>query len=471
MRHRFAFAALAVLSGGLLSGAAIAQAPAAAGDAQTTAATGGAAAAEPATRLQAGEIRADLLTLGSGKTLTAGSSAFAQIRLSTDAAGRKGVNADILVEAENGEVSAVAGTGVKTESEGKAVRARLEGLRRNRDRSLLVEVKLPAAPAAGRTTLKMTLRALPAPGKSGEPAAPAAEADTSISWSVKDCAGGYYAALQQIRDNADWRAGEKWKGAAKADDSLPKGWVFAPEEERRSRRRRGRGDVSALSKAERAILAEAGRLARAGRDPALDRDGDLGWVLGKVSADLDNYLSQPINPAICTGAIGMTDYYTRRLAALGTRGERLAQLAAEAKILAQTRVEAAFAAARALPEDTTGWSGVTPVSARSMNVRTDSLTGLAVSLAELAAIPGDAFAKVRTAQAPYAALTAVDEAGIEQDGMPDAVRKAVRAAFTAIDAAARIDAVQTRHKGVQAAFEGRITAIREAHAKHCTCGR
>ncbi len=193
-------------------------------------------------------------------------------------------------------------------------------------------------------------------------------------------------------------------------------------------------------------------------------------MLGKASADLDSYLSQPINPAICTGAIGMTDYYTQRLTTLGKRGERLAQLATEARTLAQTRVEAAFAAARDLPEDTAGWRGVTPVSARSMSVRADSLTGLAVSLAELAAIPGDSFAKVRAAEAPYPALIAVDEAGIDQDGMPDEVRKAVRAAFTAIDAAARIDAVQTRHKSVQAAFEGRIKAIREAHAKHCTCG-
>jgi hypothetical protein len=458
-----------MLSGWLLPGAASAQEPDRAVDAPTTAATGDAAAAEPATRLQAGDVRAQLLTMGSGKPLTAGSSAFAQIRLSTEISARKGANAEILVEAENGEVSSVTGTGAKIESEGKAVRARVEGLRRNRDRTLLVEVRLPAAPA-GRTTLKVTLRALPAPGKSGGPIAPAAEAGTSISWSVKDCAGGYYAALQQIRDNAEWRASEKWKDAAKADDTLPKGWVFAPKEERRSRNRRGRSDAAAATKTERAILAEAGRLARAGRDPALDRDGDLGWVLGKVSGDLDNYLAQPINPAICTGAIGMTDYYTQRLAALGKRGDRLAQLAAEAKPLAQTRVEVAFAAARGLPENTTGWSGVTPVSARSMSVRTDSLTGLAVSLAELAAVRGDAFAKVQAAQAPYAALTVIDEGGIDQDGMPDEVRKAVRAAFTAIDAASRLDAVYARHKGLQAAFEGRINAIREAHAKHCTCG-
>ncbi len=192
LRHRLAFAAMAVLSGGLLSGTATAQPPAAEdGHAQTTAATGAAAATGPTSLLQAGEIRAELLTIGRDKTLTAGSGAFAQIRLSTDVSGKKGLNAEILVEAENGEVSSVAGAGVTTESEGKAIRARLEGLRRNRDRNLLVEVKLPGAPTAGRTTLKVTLRALPIPGKSGDPAAPAIEAGTSISWSVKDCAGGY----------------------------------------------------------------------------------------------------------------------------------------------------------------------------------------------------------------------------------------------------------------------------------------
>jgi hypothetical protein len=417
--------------------------------------------------LTAGDVRAELLTLGGGKSLTAGSGAFAQIRLSTDAAGKKGVTAEIVVEAEHGELASIDGAGVKTDSESKTMRARIEGLRKGRERALLVEVKLPGG-GQERTTLKVTLRSPANPGKPGEPAA-ASEDATAISWSVKDCAGGYYGALQQIRDNAELKTAERWKEASKADGSLPKGWVFAPKEERRSRRRRARTDVTASTKSERAILAEAGKLARAGKDPALDRDGDLGWVLGKVATDLDTYLAQPTNPALCTGALRMTDYYLQRLSALAKRGERLEQLATDAKAMAQAKVEAAFAAVRELPEDVTGWSGVTPASAKSMTARTDGLTGMAISLAELAAVPADVLAKAREAKQPYEALIPIEEADIHRDGMPDAVRDAMRAAFTAIDAAARLDAIRQRHQGLQAAFDGRIKAIRDAHGKHCVC--
>jgi len=69
----------------------------------------------------------------------------------------------------------------------------------------------------------------------------------------------------------------------------------------------------------------------------------------------------------------------------------------------------------------------------------------------------------------YDALVPIEEAGIHRDGMPDAVRDAMRAAFTAIDAAARLDAIRLRHQGLQAAFDGRIKAIRDAHGKHCVC--
>ena len=419
--------------------------------------------------LEAGDVRAELLTMGGDKALTAGSGAFAQIKLSTGGAAKQGVSAEIVVEAEHGVVATIDGLGLTTDAKGNTMRARVEGLRKGRDRKLLVEVKLLPAAGQERTTLKVTLRALALLGKADKPGT-ASEDMAAISWTVKDCAGGYYGALQQIHADSSLRPGEKWKEAAKADDSLPKGWVFAPKEERRSRRNRARSAADVAStKTERAILTEAGRLARAGRDPALDRDGELGWMLGKVATDLDSYLSQPTNPAICTGALGMTDYYLRRLSALAQRGERLEQLAGDARAMARGKVEAAFATARGLPEETLGWSGVTPTAAQAMTVRTDSLAGMAVSLAELAAVPGDVITKVKDAQAPYDALIPVQEAGIDRDGMPDAVRDALRAALTSIDAAARLDAIAKRHKSLQAAFDGRINAIRDAHGKHCVC--
>jgi hypothetical protein len=222
-------------------------------------------------------------------------------------------------------------------------------------------------------------------------------------------------------------------------------------------------------KNQREIFNEAGKLVRAGRDAALDRDANIGWALGKIGSDLDNYLAQPINPAICTGAPGLADWYEKRLADFVKRGEKLNALTSDATRLAQDKVETVFRLVRELSDETPGWGGITPVSAKAIPIRNDSLAGMAISLAELAAIPAATLEKVRQAKAPYDALLPVHEAGIGTDGMPDPIRDALRTAFGAIDAAARLDVIRERNAGVLSAFEGRIKAIRDAHAKHCVC--
>ena len=256
---------------------------------------------------EAAGIRGELLTVGEDKALTAGSAAFAQIKLSSDISGRRqrGASAEILVEAENGEVASVAGSGIKTQKDGAAIRARIDGLRKGRERVVLVEVKLPKE-AAGPTRLKVLLRAA-----SDAPAEAAAE----ISWNIKDCAGGYYGALQQIREKPELNVARLWKEAAAGNPALSRSWLFGKEERRSRRSRRSRRDGSELatSRKQREILAEAGKLVRAGKDPMLEADAGLGWVLSKVASDLDAYSSQPLNPAICTGAPGLADWYSGRL--------------------------------------------------------------------------------------------------------------------------------------------------------------
>lgn len=418
--------------------------------------------------LTSGAVQAHLLAVSPERPLPAGGSAFTQITISANAEGRRGVDAELLLEAERGRIANITGAGSEPAErrEGQPARVRIEGLRKERERSVLVEVKLPqedGAPAKLKVTLLADEKAQSEQG---------GETTADIAWSVRDCDGGYLAALRQIKEDDALRPSERWKEALKPDNSLPKQWLFAPATERRSRsRRRADPDVTASSpvKNERAIFTEAGKFVRAGRDAALDRKGNLGWVLGKVSQDLDTYLSQPANPAICTGAMKLADYYSSRLSGLKSRGERLAELARDAKALAKSRMEAAFGAARELAETAPGWGSVTPVAAKSMVLRADSLTAMAASLAELAGLAPGVLAQVREAGTPYAALTAVEEAGLDADGMPDEIRKALRSAFSALDASARLDAIASRHAGVQRAFEGRIQAIRDAHAKHCVC--
>ncbi len=257
------------------------------------------------------DVRGELIVPPQDGPIAAGSSVFAQIKLSTLAEGRQHISADLLIEAEHGEIGAVTGATGEVQDDGQLVRATIDGLRKGRDRILQVEVKLPRA-RSGRTGLKVTL-------SSNDPAraytlASFEEASAEIVWYAKDCAGSYASALRQIRDNAQWRPMERWREASMADASLPRSWLFTTKD---SRPNAGFAEPqttgSSSTRNERQIFSEADKLVRARKDPALDREGTLGWTLGKLADDLESYLSQPGSPAICTGVAGLLNYYQSRL--------------------------------------------------------------------------------------------------------------------------------------------------------------
>jgi hypothetical protein len=152
------------------------------------------------------------------------------------------------------------------------------------------------------------------------------------------------------------------------------------------------------------------------------------------------------------------------------RGRQLARLAADARGLARWKVEVAFRAARELQRNRSRWSGgITPVAMRITAVRSETLTGLTASLAELAAVPQPTLSRIWDAPSTYDALIRMAEVGFEREGVPYAIRDQLRAAFVALDAAARLELARQRHAALQSAFEGRLRAIRDAHAAHCVC--
>ncbi len=94
---------------------------------------------------------------------------------------------------------------------------------------------------------------------------------------------------------------------------------------------------------------------------------------------------------------------------------------------------------------------------------------MATSLAELAAIPQPVLKKVWEAPSTYDALIRVAEVGFDREAVPYEIRDELRGAFAALDAAARLELARQRHMALQSAFEGRLKAIRDAHATHCVC--
>ena len=102
--------------------------------------------------MQAGPVRGALTATPMAGRYSAGTSAFVQIRLSSESTAKRGIAAELLLEVEHGEIVGVTGPEVDTDEEGNVRIAHIEGLRQGRDRSLLVEVKFAPPRAIRRTS-------------------------------------------------------------------------------------------------------------------------------------------------------------------------------------------------------------------------------------------------------------------------------------------------------------------------------
>ena len=431
----------------------------------------------PPTQLQAGTVRAALMATPAAGRYSAGTSAFAQIRLSSQSTAKRGAAAELLLQVEHGEIVGVTGSGLDRDEEGGVQIVHVHGLRRGRDRSLLVEVKLRAAEGNPPNTLKLTLRAPDAEqdDEDGEQAVPgraSAQATALLAWPVTDCAGRYHAALRQIGAEKGNRLRDIWRAASRPEKSRPRQWLFRPATPKpTARRRRAAPEVTAsiASKDAGEIFTEAGRMLRAGYDPALGLKGRYSFTLGKTSNDLRKYFSQDENAAICTGAVAFASYYEAKLSPLRKRGERLTELSAEARQLAHERADAIFEAARGLPMGHPGWGGATLASLRPIEDRSRDLKATVADLVEVAGASEAFVAELRGSEGPYSALRMLEDRGLEDTELPKDMRVNLRQALAAIEAAVVLDSFVARYAGFWSGFHGSLEAIRDAHGKNCVC--
>jgi hypothetical protein len=425
--------------------------------------------------LKAGPIRGALIATPTAGRYSAGTSAFAQIRLSSESTAKRGIAAEVLLEVEHGEIVGVTGSEVDTDEEGSVRVAYVKGLRQGRDRSLLVEVKLRTVEGNPPNKLKLTLRAPNAErDEEDSEGAPAENADTALlAWPVTDCAGSYHQALRRIGEEKGNRLREIWRAASRPEKAMPRQWMFRPElpKSTTSRRRKVASDVTAsiAAKDRREIFLEAGRLLRSGYDPDLGSNGRYSFTLSKTSNDLRKYFSQDENAAICTGAIAFANYYEGKLSPLRKRGERLTALNAEAKQLARERADAIFEAARGFPMGHPGWGGATLASLRPIEDRSNDLKVMVADLMDVAGLPDEFVAELKTVDGPYAALRAVEDHGFDATELPRETRTDLRQALSAIEAAVLLDTFVARYAGFWNGFYGSLEAIRDAHGKNCVC--
>lgn len=420
---------------------------------------------KPPAQLEVGPVRGEFISTSPSGRYGAGSSAFVQITFSTDVKHSRNLRTEILLDAQNGEIAGVSGNDVDATQEGATYRAKVDGLRKGRDKSVLVEVKLRAVPDNTPNKLKITVRS--GEQKSKRQDFEFSEETVELQWNVADCAAEYQASLRNIGNNGGNALLELWRRASQKDKSAPGSWIFKPDIPKRSRRSRAKNsEMAGLPVLNaRAVYLQAGQFLRSGADPAFRRKSNLDWTVTKTSNDLKKYFSQDDHPAICTGVDRFASYYEERLAPLKERGVHLRKLADDAKHLMRKKakeilVEAALSKSDGHP----AWGGASLSVLKPAVEMTGDAKDFIAAIAKASGLPNDMLNEIKSAKTAYDGLIILKRAEEELSIAPH-----FNDALAAIEASLHIDYALGRQQKLEAGFFGNLKAIRDAHAKSCNC--
>jgi len=231
--------------------------------------------------LNAGGIRAEIGQAPANALFSAGSSVFTEITLTNDGAAQD-VLADLVLEAERGEIKSVTGKNVSRAEDSTTHVVRVDKLKKGKPRKIVVETALlsetPASGTTGESRLVVTLRKPSQPeyetkivetpvkksycrrygttrtwsgtrrrcvrwGKrtvtrrkevrvpvinTAAAAEPVPSDTTVLVWSVSNCAQAFHAELTKLMETKGARMGDALKAARARDRSRPGSWMFKP---------------------------------------------------------------------------------------------------------------------------------------------------------------------------------------------------------------------------------------------------
>ena len=256
--------------------------PTAEGTPEITTSTAATADRRSKSELNAGGIRAEVGQAPADALFSAGSSVFTEITLTNDGTAQD-VLADLVLEAERGEVKNVTGKNVSRAQDGPTHVVRVDKLKKGKPRKIVVETALVSeAPAGGRdgeSRLVVTLRKPSQPEyetkivetpvtksycrrygtssiwsgsrrrcvrwgkrtvtkrkevkvpvvKAAAAAEPVPSDTTVLVWSVSNCAQAFHAELAKLMETKGARMGDALKAARTRDRSRPGSWMFQPK--------------------------------------------------------------------------------------------------------------------------------------------------------------------------------------------------------------------------------------------------
>ncbi|MCC2110568.1 MAG: hypothetical protein KDJ16_00875 [Hyphomicrobiales bacterium] len=286
--------------------------------------------------------------------------------------------------------------------------------------------------------------------------------EVRTGWPVSNCAIAYHAALQPLREGPleDLRAAVK--ASKKADRKLPGKRIFGIS---------GKGRDEAERKAIRFADAAA---RRRGIDSELS-SADAQWYLQRMVWDLREYLGQPKNPMLCTGAVGVVSFLDNYADRVRARGDDVEAALATALETANAGIASAWT-----------MLGEAAGAARPQLESPEDIGSAIAALAAAATRPG---AKIRAGATkdgeqaqnadkadtggepvPVEAFDAARKMLSTRGGVVDPqLRETLAAALAEIETYYYLVVAQARVNAIRTPLDAILDGIDGAHASSCGC--
>ena len=428
------------------------------------------------TELSIGDLRATVSAGNAGGLLPVGGIAAATITI-TAAGGNR--TAGVLVEAEGGEILALSGAGAKPSQ----VRAGLAAdvlLSPTGSTVLNVEMGLKGGLRGADGKARNRLRVTMLPQKGGKD-------ESILSWGLADCAGDYYAELQNIIETRRARMTPTLEAMFASSPDLPAKWMFTAQSTspllickggkgKKSAACTGLAAAKATNKQAqpaawdepRVLQLASDILASKGALPGFQKRAQpLRQVSNTLLTGLRVYMEQDAHPALCTGVDAMVSYYRDNTPFLRTA---LAS-GREALPAAQQLAMAKVAGLVGTPAAANGGSGVISTAQAaepvvSGYVATDLVDRIAKAI--LNATDASETAGIKELPAKLEHMRALLDGATTADLAADKRSSAV-GALRLIEASLYIATAAKKYADLDDAIYGTMSAIADAHKAKCVC--
>ena len=302
------------------------------------------------------------------------------------------------------------------------------------------------------------------------------------------CSERYYAALKEVRSRKISDIRNVARPLSQIDKTLPGKWIFRPPgfkaksvcrkykyyksgRKKCLKWRKQVAEESDYTEDEKSFILAAQKLVSGkGRHPLVKPRSPSHWVINIVAQNLNSYSSQKPHPAICTGALGMVDYFEGNLTRLKKHMMQIATLHEQSKAHILKQVEQFN---RSLEQaDELGSAGEVNASVTQFNkIELSSYDPQTVNGQAVASLFGEdvgleILSRNNFIQALKLTKTVLNS---RKEQLDHRTYKSFQRLTTLLEARYYIQQTHLKYQDLVVKLFGSLRDIRTAHSTHCNC--